>query len=430
MVRGQFQNAITDLNRLFTANTGSSQPFTCNQTSYIGNVWIDNSTTPYTFKVCDGTSWVPVYYLDTSNHIVTPPTGRGACQSIVAATTTDLGSVPQSCISVTGNSSVSITSLGSSAKAGDIKVLVFQGTNTLVYNATSLILPNGVNATTAAGDTWLFESQGSGNWTAVSHVGLTPTTATAPPGTGTNVSSTLNAAATSTTVTADGYVVCTALSGGTCYNLGNYSQTFNSALTGAGGMDTGVLPSSGFVCIYAIYNPSTATQSILGTNCATSSTTIYGGTHLPSGYTASALLAAWPTNSTPAMVAGAIFGKVFVYQQSINVVNTTTNQPTVTAVSVSSAVPPNAKAIANGSLLIATDGSQTGGEALIAVFPTSIGVVLNSLGINVFLTNTGVQTWSVSMGPLGITTPQTLYYATSGIDSHTAARIYISSYMW
>jgi hypothetical protein len=137
VVRGQFDSAASDINGLQSLNIGASAPVTCNLAN-AGTQWINNSSAPYAYNICDGTgTWVTAGYIDPTNHIFSPNTGRGACQTITAATTTDLGSEPQSCLTVSGNSSVSITSFGSSAKAGDIKFLVFNGANTLVYNASS-----------------------------------------------------------------------------------------------------------------------------------------------------------------------------------------------------------------------------------------------------------------------------------------------------
>lgn len=81
--------------------------------------------------------------------------------TLASASTTDLGSVPGRYVVITGTTT--ITGLGT-IKDGTIKYVRFAGALTLTHNATSLILPNGVNATTAAGDTAIMVSEGSGNW--------------------------------------------------------------------------------------------------------------------------------------------------------------------------------------------------------------------------------------------------------------------------
>lgn len=80
---------------------------------------------------------------------------------IPSATTTNLYSYGGDYNHITGTTA--ITSLGT-APAGFEKKIVFDNILTLTYNATSLILPGGANITTAAGDSALFVSEGSGNW--------------------------------------------------------------------------------------------------------------------------------------------------------------------------------------------------------------------------------------------------------------------------
>lgn len=81
--------------------------------------------------------------------------------TIASATTTDLGSKNAALLDVTGTTT--ITSFGT-VSTGIWKILTFAGALTLTHNATSLILPGGSNITTAAGDSCMAESLGSGNW--------------------------------------------------------------------------------------------------------------------------------------------------------------------------------------------------------------------------------------------------------------------------
>lgn len=81
--------------------------------------------------------------------------------TIASAGTTDISSVPAQYVTVTGTTT--ITSLGT-IKAGWIKFVKFTGALTLTHNATSLILPGAANILTAANDTAIFVSLGSGNW--------------------------------------------------------------------------------------------------------------------------------------------------------------------------------------------------------------------------------------------------------------------------
>lgn len=81
---------------------------------------------------------------------------------IAAAPTVDLGTATGPYVNVTG-SAATITALGTAA-AGVHREVKFEGANTLTHNGTSLILPGAANITTAANDTALFISLGSGNW--------------------------------------------------------------------------------------------------------------------------------------------------------------------------------------------------------------------------------------------------------------------------
>lgn len=81
--------------------------------------------------------------------------------TIASAGTTDLSTVADMFVTVTGTTT--ITALGT-VSAGIYKVLVFSGALTLTHNATSLILPGGASITTAAGDAVFMLSLGSGNW--------------------------------------------------------------------------------------------------------------------------------------------------------------------------------------------------------------------------------------------------------------------------
>ena len=81
--------------------------------------------------------------------------------TVASAATTDLGSVPGRYVTVSGTTT--ITGLGT-IKAGTLRFVTFSGALIVTHNGTSLILPGGANITTAAGDTAVFVSEGSGNW--------------------------------------------------------------------------------------------------------------------------------------------------------------------------------------------------------------------------------------------------------------------------
>jgi hypothetical protein len=86
--------------------------------------------------------------------------------TIASAATTDLSTVGSQNVTVTGTTT--ITAFGT-APAGTFRRLVFSGILTLTHNATSLILPQGGNVVTAAGDSLEAVSLGSGNWRVTSY---------------------------------------------------------------------------------------------------------------------------------------------------------------------------------------------------------------------------------------------------------------------
>lgn len=80
---------------------------------------------------------------------------------ITADSTTDLSGATGNTVDIYGTTA--ITSFGIVA-AGAERILRFQNSLTLTYNATSLILPGSSDINTAAGDVARFISLGSGNW--------------------------------------------------------------------------------------------------------------------------------------------------------------------------------------------------------------------------------------------------------------------------
>ena len=87
-------------------------------------------------------------------------------EDIASAATIDLGAATGDYVQITGTTNIS--SLGV-APAGVIRTVEFTGILDLIYNSSSLILPGGVNITTAPYDTAVFRSRGSGNWICVSY---------------------------------------------------------------------------------------------------------------------------------------------------------------------------------------------------------------------------------------------------------------------
>lgn len=143
---------IAAIAALISSNSGASAPSTdCTAAPVLGQFWLDTTSSQYRkLKYFDGSSWLVVATLDSTNHLTIEPIGGGNA-SIASATTTDLWSTPEASITVTG--ATTITQLASaSAVPGTMKLVQFAGALTLTYDATKLILPTAANITTAAGD--------------------------------------------------------------------------------------------------------------------------------------------------------------------------------------------------------------------------------------------------------------------------------------
>ena len=85
---------------------------------------------------------------------------------LASAGTSDIGAANSANVRITGTTT--ITALGT-ALSGVTRHLRFAAALTLTHNATSLILPGNANITTAAGDTAIAISLGSGNWVVVNY---------------------------------------------------------------------------------------------------------------------------------------------------------------------------------------------------------------------------------------------------------------------
>jgi hypothetical protein len=86
--------------------------------------------------------------------------------SLASAATVAIGAAASNNVTITGTTT--ITAFDTIA-AGAHRTLTFSGALTLTHNSTSLILPGGINITTANGDAAEFVSLGSGNWRCVDY---------------------------------------------------------------------------------------------------------------------------------------------------------------------------------------------------------------------------------------------------------------------
>lgn len=213
-----------------------------------------------------------------------------------------------------------------------------------------------------------------------------------------NLSMTVTAVSASATMTADEIIVETAL-GGTRYCLPSFSQTINLATTGAGGMDTGSAPASGYVALYAIYNPTSGARALLATNAtAARAANVYSGANMPSGYTASGLVSVWPTNASGQLLIGNQNDRSISIQAITQLNAASVTSPTLLTLTA----PFNAKSI-TGFLQGTTTSSQ---QAQIVVAADAVGT--GSQIISGY-TPAGTQSIYGNFG-LQLTTPRTLYW--------------------
>lgn len=215
-------------------------------------------------------------------------------------------------------------------------------------------------------------------------------------------------ASATATFAADLITVATALNG-VVYSLPSYSQAVNLGTTGAGGMDTGTAPNNGFVSLYAIYNPTVPTVSILACAVATSTSTIYAGANLPSGYTASVLIGVWPTNSSGQFYPGVQIGRrVFPTNGVTQPQATLTASSTNATLSLSSVVPPNALTVAGW--VAGNNGGPYGVDVTLSA--TTTGSAPGPIGL--IQLNITAPTGAVNFAPfpdIPFVTAQTLYYS-------------------
>jgi hypothetical protein len=234
-----------------------------------------------------------------------------------------------------------------------------------------------------------------------------------------NVSMSIASASASATLTADEITVGVAL-GGKKFLLSNFSQTINLATTGAGGMDTGSAPASSFVGIYAAFNPTTGARTLFAQSAnGVKLPEVYGGSNIPAGYTASALVSVVPTN------ASSQFAPVFQADRSVSFAasNVLTSSAVVNAsptIVNALIVPMNAKVV--GGFIQA--GSTAASAVGIAVYPTSV-----SIGGKIMAANVGAgQSQAVPFERLPISTPQRLFYTSSNGTGTPAFTISLDSY--
>ena len=193
--------------------------------------------------------------------------------------------------------------------------------------------------------------------------------------------------------------------GGLAVKGAGLSLVFNGGIAGANGMDTGSMPASSQLAIYAIYNPTTGNWATLGYTAGSSVvSTLYPSTHLPSGYTYSTLLWVGVTTASsqlPAFVQRAnrvYVGPTIVLSAAASSLNT------YASLSLAAVVPYSAVATwgtMGGTSLSATQlavAASNTGQAAQYMVGASAGVTLDGFA------NAGQFT------DLPLVTPQTIWW--------------------
>lgn len=231
-----------------------------------------------------------------------------------------------------------------------------------------------------------------------------------------NARMTLASAAASATLTADEVVVKSAL-GGAAWTLSAFNKTINlGAAPGPGGMDTGSSPASGYVAIYAIYNPTTGVSALLAVNATSAAAPeVYVGANMPAGYVASALISVRRTTGSGQFEIGTQIGRT-VATGSVSVLNTNTQQASFTSLGISAGVPPNAKFV-GGYMRVSSNSS---GDYLGQLSSTSTGLGASFVG--------GGYTSAAAPFNLVLATVQTIWYSATVSAGTMNASIVVTSY--
>ena len=205
--------------------------------------------------------------------------------------------------------------------------------------------------------------------------------------------------------------------------------SMNGNTTGVGGMDTGTPPASGFLDLYWIYNPNTATLAMLG--CADAScngTAVYANGHLPTGYTASGLAAVLATDALKDTISESLLKKVVSLTKCPEMFGGTKSGTVALAPSsLLSAVPPEAINV-TGFLSIASNtagmdwsvASDTGGTGNRRGAGTIAGTTAVTACSGVQDT---VDAWSFDVP---VTVAQTIAWAEGG--THSGIQMNITGY--
>ncbi|MBW5851777.1 phage tail protein, partial [Yersinia enterocolitica] len=205
------------------------------------------------------------------------------------------------------------------------------------------------------------------------------------------------------------------------YLLTSFNKTINLATTGAGGMDTGTVPATGFVALYAIYNPATQVSALLAVNTTSVlAPEVYGGANMPSGYIASALVSVWRTASSQFVIGYQVDRKIAL--TSAIAINGNTQQASYTAIPLTAIVPVNAKTVSGTRGVTST---TSGASIYNNVASSSSGLSPQPMSGATVVAN---MDFSSAFLDLPIVTAQTIYYAATASAGTMTMSVVVSGY--
>jgi hypothetical protein len=165
---------VQDINNCYGAALGLFAGGSAPGSPTSGMLWWNTSTG--FVQQWDGAAWINLWFVDTTNHLLTPQVGGGAGVNAASAATTDLCAAGNNAfVFLTG--SATITSFGTSCPAGVWKRL-FVNTGagpspTLQYNGSTMVLPGGTSIATAPGDTFDAVYTTGGQWIVTNYMRAT-----------------------------------------------------------------------------------------------------------------------------------------------------------------------------------------------------------------------------------------------------------------
>ncbi len=283
-----------------------------------------------------------------------------AADTLASDTTVPIGAATSNYIIITGTAT--INGFDTIAQGAE-RLLRFNGSATLVHNATSMILPSGVNIVTQAGDVARFISEGAGNWRLTSYLS----------GAGANIlrdyidGFVMSTAGASTTMTIAAGQAANSTNAAYIALASSISKTTGSWAvgTGNGGLDTGTIANGTWYAFYAIRRPDTGVVDVLFSTNGTSPT-------LPANYTQFRRIGWGLTNSSGQWTKFTQVGQRFDWDVPVSDINV--NNPGTSAVTRVLSAPP----LSTAQVAVSMRNGTTN-DAAILVTPLDVADTIPSL---------------------------------------------------